>query len=73
MDEGSEVKDVKRMPTLEEAQRAILAMPVKDENSALTILVSFINIAQRRGCYSIEESAKIFECLKLFQKGSSPP
>jgi hypothetical protein len=45
-----------------------MSMPVTDENTALTILVSFLNIAQRRGVFSIDESAKIWECIKKFQK-----
>ena len=39
---------------------------VTDENSALNLLVSFINLAQKRGVYSIDESAKIWECIKFF-------
>jgi hypothetical protein len=41
---------------------------VTDENVALNLLVSFINIAQKRGAFSIDESAKIWECIKVFQK-----
>jgi flagellar motor component MotA len=53
---------------LAEAQARIMAMPVADENTALNIMVSFLNIAQRRGVFSIDESAKIWECIKKFQK-----
>ena len=53
---------------LAEAQARIMSMPVADENSALNIMVSFLNIAQRRGVFSIDESAKIWECIKKFQK-----
>jgi hypothetical protein len=53
---------------LAEAQARIMAMPVADENAALNIMVSFLNIAQRRGVFSIDESAKIWECIKKFQK-----
>ena len=53
---------------LAEAQARIMATPVADENSALNIMVSFLNIAQRRGVFSIDESAKIWECIKKFQK-----
>jgi predicted transcriptional regulator len=41
---------------------------VTDENVALNLLVSFLNTAQRRGAFSIDESAKIWECVKVFQK-----
>ena len=46
----------------------IVDIPVTDEMSALNLLVSFLNLAQRRGIFSIEESAKIWECVKKFQK-----
>jgi len=41
---------------------------VTDENIALNVLVSFLSLAQRRGAFSIEESAKIWECVQEFQK-----
>jgi len=53
---------------LAEAQSRIMSMPITDENAALNVMVSFLNIAQRRGIFSIDESAKIWECIKRFQK-----
>ena len=41
---------------------------VTDENIALNVLVSFLNLAQRRGIFSIDESSKIWDCVKMFQK-----
>ena len=41
---------------------------VTDENIALNLIVSFLNLAQRRGTFSIDESSKIWECIKIFQK-----
>lgn len=41
---------------------------VTNENVALNVIVSFLNLAQRRGTFSIDESAKIWECVKKFQK-----
>ena len=46
----------------------LVDIPVTNENVALNLLVAFINHAQRRGVYSIDESAKIWECIKMFQK-----
>ena len=37
---------------------------VKDENVALNLFVSFLNLAQRRGAYNMQESAKIWECIQ---------
>ena len=39
---------------------------VTDENVALNLLVSFISLAQKRGTFTIDESAKIWECISLF-------
>ena len=41
---------------------------VTNENMALNLLVSFVHLAQRRGAFNIDESAKIYECIKKFQK-----
>ena len=41
---------------------------VTNETVALNLLVSFLNLAQRRGIFSIDESAKIWECINKFQK-----
>lgn len=46
----------------------LLDIEVETENIALNLLVSFINLAQRRGAFNIAESAKIWECIKKFQK-----
>ena len=56
-------------PTPAEAQAKLMAIPVTNENIALNVMVSFLNLAQRRGVFSIDESSKIWECIKLFQKG----
>lgn len=55
-------------PSIADAQAKIMALPITTENDALTIMVSFLNIAQRRGVFSIDESAKIWECIKKFQR-----
>jgi hypothetical protein len=46
----------------------LVDIAVTDENIALNVLVSFLNLAQRRGAFSIDESSKIWECVKVFQK-----
>lgn len=42
-------------------------VPVTNQNEALQMLVYFLNLAQKRGTYSIDESAKIYECIKIFK------
>ena len=46
----------------------LIDVEIKDENIALNVLVSFVNLAQRRGVFNIQESSKIWECIKMFQK-----
>ena len=41
---------------------------VKNENDALNVLIGFLVMAQRKGAFSFVESAKIWECIKVFQK-----
>ena len=43
-------------------------IPIVDENVALNVLVSFLTLAQRRGAFGMDESAKIWECVQKFQK-----
>jgi hypothetical protein len=35
---------------------------------ALNVIISFVSLAQKRGAFTLEESAKIWECIKKFQK-----
>ena len=41
---------------------------VENEQIALNLMVAFLNAAQSRGIYTIEESAKLWECVKFFSK-----
>ena len=57
----NETKQEKKEIKLTEVQ-------VTSEVVALNLLVSFLNVAQRRGAFSMDESAKIYECVMKFQK-----
>tara|TARA_B100000886_G_scaffold273238_1_gene197170 strand:+ start:15929 stop:16186 length:258 start_codon:yes stop_codon:yes gene_type:complete len=52
----------------QQSQVNILDVDVSDENVALNLLVNFVNIAQKRGVYSLPEASKIWECVRKFQK-----
>ena len=47
----------------------LVDVPITNENVALNVMISFLNLAHRRGVFSIDESAKIWECVKKFHKG----
>lgn len=45
----------------------LLNIDIKDENTALNVLVGYLGIAQRRGAFAINESSKIYEAIKKFK------
>ena len=51
-----------------EKETRLVDVPVKDENIALNLMVSFLHLAHKRGIFSIDESAKIWECISKFQQ-----
>ena len=46
----------------------LLDIEITNENIALNVMINFINIAQKRGAFAINESAKIHECIKVFMR-----
>ena len=52
----------------EETKTRLVDIEVTDQNVALNLIVSIINLAQRRGAFSLDESSKIWDCVKRFQK-----
>lgn len=44
--------------------------PITSENVALNVIVGFVGIAQKRGAFSLEEAARLHECVKMFQRGA---
>ena len=57
----------------EQPQTKLVDVPITNENMALNVIISFVSLAQKRGAFSIEESAKIWECVKKFQKPEKTP
>jgi hypothetical protein len=50
----------------EQEKKRVSDIHVPDQNAALNVMVGFLNVAQQRGVYSVEESAKIWECMQFF-------
>ena len=46
----------------------LVDVAIVDENTALNVIVSFVTLAHKRGVFTLDESAKIWECIKMFQK-----
>jgi hypothetical protein len=61
------------MDNVAQPQKQVLLTEIKvtNENEALNLLISFINVAHKRGAYSIDESAKIWECIQFFMASNS--
>lgn len=55
-------------PQLPPPEMKLIDIPINDENTALNTIVKFLGLAQKRGAFSFDESAKIWECIKMFQK-----
>jgi hypothetical protein len=48
------------------ANNELTGVTITDENVALNVIVSFLGVAQKRGAFSFDESAKIWECIQKF-------
>jgi hypothetical protein len=46
----------------------LVDIPINNENTALNVMVGFLNVAHKRGSFTIDETAKIWECISKFQK-----
>jgi hypothetical protein len=55
----------------EAASMRLVDVEIENENIALNLLVSFVNMANKRGAFTLEESAKIWQCIQKFNR--SPP
>jgi hypothetical protein len=52
----------------ERKQTRLVDVPITNQNDALQLIVTFLNLAQKRGTFTLDESAKIWECVKMFQQ-----
>ena len=46
----------------------LVNVEITNENVAFNLIISFLTLAQKRGAFGFDESAKIWECIKKFQK-----
>ena len=54
--------------SVEKKEIKLVDVSITDENIALNLMVSFLSLGQKRGAFTIEESAKIWDCIQKFQK-----
>lgn len=55
----------------QQQQRKLSDVSIDNENIALNVMVAMLNMAQKRGAFNMEESAKCWECVQKFTK--TPP
>lgn len=65
--ESQEELNVSTAPVTQ-SEMKLVDVPITDETVALNVMVSFLSLANKRGVFGIDESAKIWECVKMFQK-----
>jgi len=48
-------------------QTRLVDVKVENQNDALQLIVTFLNLAQKRGAFTLDESAKIWDCVQYFR------
>ena len=61
-------ENIPQPPPQPQKEIKLVDVQINDENTALNVMVSFLSLAQKRGVFTFDESAKIWECIKIFQK-----
>jgi len=46
----------------------LVDIPLNSPQDALQLIVTFLHLAQKRGSFTLDESAKLWECIKMFQE-----
>jgi len=60
-------EDIPKLEDIPKVEKVRLVdVSVVNQNVALNLMVSFLNTAQSRGVFNLEESAKIWECVSKF-------
>ena len=55
-------------PSGEKKQTRLVDVPINSQQEALQLIVTFLNLAQKRGAFTLDESSKLWECIKTFQQ-----
>ena len=77
-DSATSISETKQQPQQQQPQQQqqqqvnLVDVPITNENVSLNVMVGFLSMAQKRGVFNVQESAKIWECIRIFQKPSGP-
>jgi hypothetical protein len=66
MDNISTSKNGADLSKIQDGQ--LVNIPITDENTALNVLVAFCGLANKRGAFNLQESAKIWESIQRFSQ-----
>ena len=69
-DDADEEEEVEGKEVKKEKKVDLLTVKVESESVALNVLIGFIGIAQRRGTFAVNESAKIYEAIQFFMSAT---
>lgn len=68
IDQTTNANNVSSQEKLKTDQQHLVNVQITNENVALNVMVGFLVSAQKRGAFNFQESAKLWECIKIFQK-----
>ena len=74
-DSATSASETQQQPQQQQSQQQqvnLVDVPITNENVSLNVMVGFLNVAQKRGVFNVQESAKIWECIRIFQKPAGP-
>ena len=71
--ESATEQPVEQQQAPAQRQVSLTQIPVNTENDALNMLVAFLQVAQKRGAFSLEEAGKIMESVNVFQRNVPQP
>ena len=55
-------------PEGEKKKTRLVDIPLNSQQDALQLLVTFLHLAQKRGAFTLDESDKLLDCIKMFQQ-----
>jgi hypothetical protein len=65
--ESASTTELPSGPNGEKKQTRLVDIPLNNQNDALQLIVTFLHLAQKRGAFTLDESAKLWECINMFK------
>tara|TARA_B100000073_G_scaffold347485_1_gene362000 strand:+ start:168 stop:356 length:189 start_codon:yes stop_codon:yes gene_type:complete len=59
--------DQQKQEQQEKEQIRLVDVPVNSQQEAFQLLIQFLQLANRRGAFGMDESHKVWECVQLFK------